>query len=665
MRARSLALCTLAGVFSLAFVSSGCEGDPSGTVTDGSVERPTSTGGTGGGTGGSGGGGRGGNPGPQPDARQNPDTPPPVPNAASVKILPGQTDLLGSFQNGCTFGPGGERWCAVSRPVALTRRELWFVNVTKAAAMRMTLANNGCDVAGLCVRATDQLYTARPPAGPAYPEDAARASGNTFIYLSDPVSAASEVFQGDVWAHTIGSPNTTRVGTRVYDCAVAGQRYIFPNTLINKVVGICAGDPSSAAMEEPAFFTLKGGPVAGQDVPGSPAALPLTKMMGAELPTVPTGYPDNKLFPSHPETGALRWRVGFSADGETLILSSGGPTLAETEKLSTIPTSSIGTGGTLTAFPGGENITRWTLSANGQKIYYFKEYNYNGGGNQSGTLAVADFPSGANPKDLRGMLVPGGTTGGVGAYRVLVNDTGIDSGVGVMSGLAMGRGSYSIIKNPVGSMDDAANVVSVVQATRSLPIPSPKLDFNLYALQFSEDSPTSDIWVARSDATRPPCSLTSGIEGGIFGFPFSLSSGLVFWADNYDALTLSADGWLTEPGDCANPGKKRQFASNVDFWFVDDDRMLVYSDSSDGNQVTLKYAPINGNTLGAPVTIQTRADRFFQIVSDAQPMDGSSPRFKAVVYTLSGGSDDVNGVYYYDLTTGGSTPIGDAGAGGG
>ena len=47
-----------------------------------------------------------------------------------------------------------------------------------------------------------------------------------------------------------------------------------------------------------------------------------------------------------------------------------------------------------------------------------------------------------------------------------------------------------------------------------------------------------------------------------------------------------------------------------------------------------------------PVTIQTRADRFFHIVLDAQPTDGSAPRFKGIIYTLAGGGDAVDGVYY-------------------
>jgi hypothetical protein len=658
MYARPLALVTLAGALSLALVSSGCEGDSGGMVTDASSERPLSTGGSGGFGGGAGTGGRGGGAGQTGDTRLAPDTPPPVPNPASAKILPGQTDLLGSFQTGCTFGPGGERWCAVSRPLSLARRELWFVNVTKAGTAKTLVST--CDQAGLCIKATDNVYTARPEGGPAYPEDAARASGNSFIYLADPISQPADAFQGDVWVHTVGSPTTTKIGDNVFDCAVAGQRFIDQGRRqINKVVGICAGDPSSAEGEEPNFFTLKGGPILGQDVPASPAAPPLTKMeTGSLLPDL------QKIYPVHPGTQALRWRVGFSPDGEQVILSAGGATLAETEKLSIIDIDDIGK--TMpTPVMNGDNVTRWTLSASASKIFYFKEYNYNAMGNQSGTLTMADFPSGANVKELKGMRVPSGNMNGIGAYRILVNAAGMDAGVGFLSGLAMGRGNYSIIKDPInGSMDDMNNVVSVVQSTRSLPLPSPDLRFSLFAREFSMDNPTSDLWVIGNNATMD-CSLTTSTLGGIFGFPFTQSGGIVFWADNYDAATLSAEGWLSDPSDCRNPSKKKMWSRNVDFWFVDADRMVLYSDESNGAQVTLKYAFVNGNTLGAPTTIQTRADRFFHIVLDAQPGNGQPPRFKGIVYTLTGGSDEVNGVYYYELPAApGGQPVTDAGTGG-
>jgi hypothetical protein len=644
----------LAGMSCLALVSIGCEGDPGGGVTDGGFEKPTNTGGIGGGTGGTGGGGKGG--GGSTDVALRPDTPPPTPAANAIKILPGQTDLLGSFETGCTFGPGGERWCAVSRPLSLSKRELWFVNVTKAAAAKSLVA--ACDMPGVCVKASSNIYTAQPDTGPAYPADSAHASGNTFIFLTDAKSAPSDPFEGDVWVHTVGSPNAVQIGKSVFDCAVAGQRLIQRGSRrIDKVVGICAGNPASAPGDAINKFTLTGGVVAGQTAGATPTA-PLTPMAGDGLGTVTT------IYPVHPATNALRWRVGFTADGESVLLSQGGATEAEVEKLVIYKSDDLGKGGQPTPFTGGDNITRWTLSADGKKIFFFKEYNYNAMGNQSGTLWVADFPSGANPRELKGMRVPGGSANAVGTYRVLVDLKGVDQGVGVLTGLVMGQGNYSIIKNvATGSLDDIANVPTVAMRTRSLPLPSPDLRFSLFAQQFSDADPTSDIWIVKNDGTGL-CALTTGINGGIFGFPFTDNAGLVFWADNYDPPTLSADGLYTDPSDCTNPGKKKKFSNHADFWFVDADRMLLYSDESNGAQVSLKYAFINGNTLGPPVTIQERADRFFHILLDAQPADGSPARFKGIVYTLSGGGDAVNGAYYYELPAGpGGTPTPDASAG--
>ena len=95
----------------------------------------------------------------------------------------------------------------------------------------------------------------------------------------------------------------------------------------------------------------------------------------------------------HPATNALRWRVGFTADGETLVLSSGGATESEVEKLVTYRADdTLGNGGMPTPMPNGENVTRWTLSADGRKIFFFKEYNYNAMGNQSGTLDGGGLP---------------------------------------------------------------------------------------------------------------------------------------------------------------------------------------------------------------------------------------------------------------------------------
>ena len=591
-----------------------------------------------------GGGGSGDASAPAPDVSLPSDAAPTVPNPAAVKILPGQTDLLGSFQNGCTSGPGSDRWCAVSRLASALRRELWLVNVSQAAASTPSALVSACDVPGLCVKATDNLYTAQPQVGPAYPFDVARASGNTFVYLTDPRSAPTEPFVGDVWAHTIGSPNTTRIGSGVSECTVAGQRLIASGTRqIDKVVALCVGDPSSAPGDPVPFFTLMGGVVPGQTVGPQSAPLPLMKMMTTPLGEV------QRVYPVHPTTMVPRYRLGFTADNEVLALSTGGALESEAETLVTYKTDDLGKGVPPTPFPGGDNITRWTLTPDGTKIFYLKDYNYSAVGNQSGTLTTADFPAGTNLRELRGMLVPGGSSNGVSAYQVLVDNQGALQGVGILTNLTMGRGgNYSIIKDTAGSTDDPSNVVSIIEGT-SLPTLSPDLRFSLFGRQSSSDPPSSGTWLIKNDGSNAPCFLTSGQLGGVFGPAFTRSSGLVLWAENYQASTFSADSFYSDPAGCTDVAKQTLFARNLDFWFVDGDRLLLYSDDSDGARVSLKYAWINGNTLSAPVTIQNRADRKFDIVVGAQPPDGSPPRFKGILYTLSGASDPVNGVYYYEI----------------
>jgi hypothetical protein len=633
-----------AGLFSVLLAWSACEGEGPSAATDGSVERHTGIDGPGS-DGATGSGRRDG--GFLIDGGHSPGPPPAVPNPAAIRILPAQTDLLGSFLDACSSGPGTERWCAFSRLETLATRSLWLVNVSRVAAGKPAAPLATCGVPGLCLVLSSNLHTARPDVGPVYPEDVARAEGNTFIYYTDPRSAPSDPFEGDIWAYTIGSASTTRIGPGVFDCAVSGQRFIESGKRqIDKVVGICAGNPSSLPGEPASYFTLRGGVVAGQTVaPEQPPPLPPTELTTSPLPEV------QRVYPIHPATNVLRYRVGFTADGETLALSSGGALESEVEKLVTYRSDDLGKGGTALPVLGGDNITRWTLAPDGKRIFYFRDYNYNGMGTSSGTLMMADFPSGANARPLRGSLVPGGNTGGVGAYRLLVDNQEQEKGVGILTNLTMGRGDYSIIKNTAGSFDDPANVLPIVQGARSLPVPSPDLRFSVFARERSAGAggSTSDLWVVKNDGSNTPCQLTSGTGGVVFGPSFTRSAGLVLWADNYDPGRQSAQGLYTDPADCANPAKRNTFARELDYWFIDGDRLLLYSDESDGAKVSIKYAAITGNTVGPPVTIQSDADRSYDLVLDSQPSDGTPPRFKAVIYTLTNGNPATDGVYYYEL----------------
>ena len=93
--------------------------------------------------------------------------------------------------------------------------------------------------------------------------------------------------------------------------------------------------------------------------------------------------------------------------------------------------------------------------------------------------------------------------------------------------------------------------------------------------------------------------------------------------------------------------------------------MLLYSDESNGAQVSLKYAWINGSTLSAPVTIQDPG-RPLLPHRPRRPAGRRPARRGSRVWSTpcSGGGDTVNGAYYYELPAapgGGPTP--DAAAG--
>src|SRR6201999_1024678 len=99
--------------------------------------------------------------------------------------------------------------------------------------------------------------------------------------------------------------------------------------------------------------------------------------------------------------------------------------------------------------------SRWTISADGKHWFYLRDFNYDVNGAPSGTLYTADFPAGTNEKKIQRItsappLVPGGSTGGVGAFQVLSDENDVDQGVGFLGSVVSGKGNYRVIKNPQG-----------------------------------------------------------------------------------------------------------------------------------------------------------------------------------------------------------------------
>jgi hypothetical protein len=613
------------GVLCVTAIATGCEGDAPATIPDGG--RRDGAGGAGGGTGGagiiggSGGSGGTGNPiggsgGGSPDAA--PPPPPPEVSPAAKKLLPARSELMGLHRSGCSYGDttmGGsaDRWCAISRPgTQLGRLELWVLNVTKAA---VAMGEAKCDgTSADCVKLTDNLFSGQPSDGPSYPTDH-RFYGDTLIYYANALSAPTDLYQGPVFAWRPGWTAPKQI---------ASSKGVLCSGHSRAPVAVCIENISDLTAAT-VTWDLHAGNIEGG---------PLKKVA--------------TIYPVHPATEATQWGVAFDNKGETLIYST--PTTAMgQETLFFVKTTDIGSATVMPTQVGMPGATRWSVNVAGTKWFYLREYNYNVQGEPSGTLYTRDFPGGTTETPIRGTQVPGGPMRGVGIYQILVNAMDQDAGMGLVAPVIGGRGDYRVLTNPAGSADDMANVPTMVKdiALRRTPIFSPNLGFAYYATTVDENVGTTNSLLIKRDGTGG-CTLTSSLSSYLFGYAFSGENGIVMWMDQFDQGTDSGQGWWANPNGCAN---KKQFSNNIDFWFVDEDKGVLYSDDSDGRSVTLRYATVTGNAMNPNVTMQKSITRLFGVLPD----------FAGVLFTIQSTSEAVNGIYYMKLPPEGGATV-DAGA---
>jgi hypothetical protein len=340
------------------------------------------------------------------------------------------------------------------------------------------------------------------------------------------------------------------------------------------------------------------------------------------------------IFPVHPATEASQWGSGFTASGEHFLFSTPATGVAGApEILSFIRTDQIG------AAPATEvavGASRWTLSASGARLFYLKDYNHDQRGAPSGTLHMREFPAGVSETRIVGERIPGGASGGVGAYQVLADQDGEDAGLGVLVDVRAGRGDYRWLKDPAASPDDPANLALVIDDISALPMFSPDLRYYVLPRALDQQAGTGGSWIVKADGTGA-CALTTSLTSGLSGQPFTSDSSLVFWMASYDPATDSGQGWVANPDGCTGI---RQFSTGIDFWFVDGARGLLYSDDTNG-VVSLRYAPIQQGQLAAGGLLQAEADRLYAIL----------PGYTGVLYSLTrlGVDENMSGIYYLPL----------------
>ncbi|MDX2023512.1 MAG: hypothetical protein SF187_24965 [Deltaproteobacteria bacterium] len=489
--------------------------------------------------------------------------------------ISGKAVLVGKGTNGCTneIPAPGDRWCAFSREVELGRAELWVINVSafaKGVPMRCVPGDSNCK------RLTTNLWTGTPSTGPAHP-NAHSFDGDTLIFHADATSASTELYQGPIYAWRPSWSEPRQISTKKgITCAghFAGQ------------VAMCL-DNIEPDETKPLEFDLLAGRLDDAQAQGLPRL--------------------DRIRPTR-SNDVSRWRGAFSRDGSQFCYSTG-RTPTDSENLwcfltSSLPANAVATG-TRASAPLITDAARWAFSRDTQKLYYLSGYNYSDQGRPSGVLKLADYPSGQNV-----------TTIGynIGAFLILSDGSNTDRGVGLFTDVVENRGSFRLLRDR-SAPDDYVTIANGV-STASL---SGDLRYTYFSQNTNERTGLGDAYVAQnatatktSPASR--CTLQSGATTDLYGRPFLEHAGLVFWAEDVDPNLLVGKGMVANPENCTS---KVKYAKDLDFWFTVGDRGLIWSDDTDTDTVSIRYAPIaDGKTwpgASGTVLLQKQASRIYSM----------------------------------------------------
>lgn len=552
-----------------------------------------------------------------PDGRiQRPE---PVISQLLTKLpLQGRVRLVGTGISSCTNeDPApGDRWCAFSRSAELGREELWVINLTKVAD-NTPVQCNGTDPN--CVRLTQNLWTGVPSVGPRHPF-AHAFDGDTLIFHADATSASTELYQGPIYAWRPGWPVARQISS---------NKGILCEAHFRGQAALCL-DNIEPDETKPLEFDLLAGPL-----PAAP---------GQQLPRM------DRIHALR-SNEVSKWRAGFSRDATQFCYSTG-RTATDPENLWCFATAQM----PANAVPAGARTTpplltdaaRWQFSRDGQRLYFLRGFNYSNEGDSRGTLAVAPLPGGAPITQLND---------DVGAFLLLSDGTDGDLGVGMFNAVRQNRGTLRFLRNPATPAETTLIATNIASASVS-----PDLRYTYISRDINEQTGLADAYVARNneatkDIPAPVCPLQTARTTDLYGSPFLRGSGLVFWVDDVDPNVLVGKGMVANPADCSN---KQQYATDIDFWFVANDDGVIFSDETDIDVVSVKYARTpGGNTWpsGGAVKLQGQASRVYSM---------TLPDYKVVVIEIDQGYAS-DGIYFSKLPFGtpepvdGGTPEADAG----
>jgi hypothetical protein len=525
------------------------------------------------------------------EALPTPPDAPPVSTDARL-LVPGRARLVGTHFTVCSNATpasgNGDRWCAFTLPnkqIGLT--DLWVIDVTKALA-GTTITCDGTDQncklmipPGGDVAQGTQLWTGQPMSGPIHPTTH-RFDGDTLIFHALAPDNQDQ-YSGPIFAWRPGwdAPKQISAGKTAYSCSGHLTAEVF----------VCIENLTTT---QPLEFDL----TAGQ--------------LGTGTKTV------KHVVPFRPGSQSSQWRAALSRDGQYLAFSAGGSALTDRETLYVSRFDSLGNTTTLKV-----GASRWSISADGTKVYFLANYNYDTMGAPAGTLTMMDFPSGGNEKTL---------AANVGAVQVLSDGGQVDRGVAFFDNVIAGKATYKFMRDrnvPSQVTTVVTNIGGVLAVSRDLRFVYFYKDFDM------NNGTTTDGYVVPSDGTQTVCTLTTTLESDRFGTPFTENGSMILWADNVDQIDGVGEGWMANPAGCTG---RQKWADGVDYWFPRANDGMVFSDKAVLDYATLEAMTFpGGNSLGPAITLQPQVSRVYAVLPD----------FKALLFTVVNSPASSDGIYLY------------------
>lgn len=511
------------------------------------------------------------------------------------RLIEGPVALVGGQSNSCTNAvpASGDRWCAFARRVSDSVTELWVLNVTAASRTGLVSCDGG---SADCRLLSNNLWTDVQIWGPSHPE-AHRFEGDTLIFHAGEAPGERDPYDGGIFAWRPG--------------------WAEPRKLTSDHGVVCFAQPRSTAIGCVSDAVIDEDPADLFDLPSYREFDLLAGFVDE-----PGGTPLRKAVRITHALDDLNWRVRFSRGGEHLLYSHVAE-LGAPESLYVLDVAAAGSAAPRLLATG---VAEWELAHDGRSLYFLEGYDRSLGDEAVGTLARADFPSGAGRVALHEDVLFYELVGVPGS---VVDDA--DRGVLL---------AYAVPGGPVRSalMADAA-------------VPSALFEFELgveririapdmrHALYFKPIATNPVAVVARKDGSGA-CQLTQDDRAETYAARFSDSGRLVAWIEYWRNGSHSEEGWHARPEDC---GARTKFGDYVLGYRLVAEDFVVFvggdlADSTDWLQYTRLQASPNAGVRG-PMVIQEHPDDVIDVVRD----DAGT----WILFTVSEGTAADQGLYIH------------------